>query len=206
MQNCNCNRPCHEVIYDVSTSLVRWPQKSTVPNFIKTYVKNSKNWVMQYILNQVENYYRQANNTKYESTRNISLETFLRVIASGTHDLSNASIFQEFLQMETPVTIDNRLTKQNNFDEAMEYWVQNYFYRLNIYFKQGSVEKHQQVVAFSFIDLCSAFGGIAGLWFGASLLSVIEIWYLAFVSITVACKYCKAKREKHNVTAEQHPQ
>ena len=40
------------------------------------------------------------------------------------------------------------------------------------------MEKHQQVVAFGLLDLWTSVGGSGGLWFGASLLSVVETGYL----------------------------
>ena len=85
--------------------------------------------------------------------------------------------------MKIVPAIDKSFTKMSNFDEALETWVANSFYRLNIYFKEGTMERHQQVVAFSFTDLGSAVGGIAGLKVGASILSFIEIGHLLLIYI-----------------------
>ena len=123
------------------------------------------------------------------------------MIINGTYDLLNSSVFEDVLQMNFSLSIDNKLTSQKNFDEAMEYWIENYFYRLNIYFKQGTVEKHQQAVAFSLVDFWWGVGSIGGLWFGASLLSVIELFYLMFILIFDVCKICKAKSKTQSVKA-----
>ena len=120
------------------------------------------------------------------------------MIINGPYDLLNSS---DLIHVNFSLSIDNKLTRQKDFDEAMEYWIENYFYRLNIYFKQGTVEKHQQAVAFSLVDFWSGVGGIGGLWFGASLLSVIELFYLMFILIFDVRKICTTENKIRYIKA-----
>ncbi len=68
--------------------------------------------------------------------------------------------------------------KDNDLDHAklQELWVKNSFYRLNVYFRQSSVEQHTQVPSFSMPDLFSGVGGILGLWLGISVMTIIEMF------------------------------
>ena len=66
----------------------------------------------------------------------------------------------------------------SNFGDSEEEWVNQYFYRLNIYFSVPTIEMHQQVASFGVTDLLSSVGGLMGLWSGFSIISFIEILWL----------------------------
>ncbi len=68
-------------------------------------------------------------------------------------------------------------------------WVKESFYRVNIYFRQTSVEQHVQEPSFSFPDFWSSIGGILGLWLGFSAMTIIEMSVFIFNLIcNMSCK------------------
>ncbi|CAD5227422.1 unnamed protein product [Bursaphelenchus okinawaensis] len=59
---------------------------------------------------------------------------------------------------------------------------------LEIYYEQMSYEILTEREAYSFVNFLSDVGGQAGLWLGASVITVFEIGYFAFRVLTVACR------------------
>ncbi|XP_059609973.1 pickpocket protein 19-like [Phlebotomus argentipes] len=54
---------------------------------------------------------------------------------------------------------------------------------LDIHFQYATMVKYRTYVVYEFLDLIVAFGGIAGLFLGSSLLSIVEILYYALCGI-----------------------
>ncbi len=81
-------------------------------------------------------------------------------------------------------------------------WVQDSFFRLNVCFKESTIEQHIQVASFSLADLWSSVGGILGLWLGISVMTIIEVFSFIFNSFfncfkkksVVGAQQCKDKR------------
>ena len=92
--------------------------------------------------------------------------------------------------MNITLPLDVALTKPDTLEDALVNWVDNSFYRLNVYFQRGTVEKHKQVPATGMVDLLSSMGGVLGLWIGSSVLSVIELGYLIVDICLILQKSC----------------
>ena len=67
------------------------------------------------------------------------------------------------------------VTKAEALEEAEKKWIENSFYRLNVYFSKIDVEKHIQIPLYTINDLGSNLGGAIGLWIGVSVLTIIEV-------------------------------
>ncbi len=50
----------------------------------------------------------------------------------------------------------------NTLEETEKKWIKKYFYRLNVYFSEPTIQTHKQVISFSFTDLLSTVGGVLG--------------------------------------------
>ncbi len=57
-------------------------------------------------------------------------------------------------------------------------WIKKFFYRLNVYFSEPTIESHKQVISLSLTDLLSSVGGVLGLWVGISAITVVEMLVL----------------------------
>ena len=128
---------------------------------------------MKFIFEELRNYYKNPNISSSCAAK-LSSSDLVLMVTNKTINLLNSSVLEEIKKSNITSCVDKKLTEQRSFEEALKYWVKTYFYRLNVYFRKGVVEKHQQVVAFGLLDLWTSVGGSGGLWFGASLLSVVE--------------------------------
>ncbi|XP_055700456.1 uncharacterized protein LOC129800102 isoform X2 [Phlebotomus papatasi] len=54
---------------------------------------------------------------------------------------------------------------------------------LDVHFRYATMVKYRTYVVYEFLDLIVAFGGIAGLFLGSSLLSIVEFVYYALCGI-----------------------
>ena len=81
------------------------------------------------------------------------------------------------------VDVPTSYYKVKTVDELNTKWVKESFYRLNIYFRQSTVEQHSQIPSFTFADLWSGIGGILGLWVGISVITIIEMCTFIFKPI-----------------------
>ena len=206
---CDCGWTCHEVDYDVLVSQVEWPQKFTIVNFLETYIKASSSKAMKFIFEELRNYYKNPNMSSSCAAKLTSSDLVL-MVTNKTINLLNSSVLEEIKKSNITSCVDKKLTERGSFEEALEYWVKTYFYRLNVYFRKGVVEKHQQVVAFGLLDLWTSVGGSGGLWFGASLLSVVETGYLLsklILYLSDTCRYrFQNSKVKTSTTATKSPQ
>ena len=75
-------------------------------------------------------------------------------------------------------------------------WVCNSFFHVNVYFKDTTVSKQEQVPSVSVSDLWSSIGGILGLWAGVSVITVIEVVSLVVNVIKLIFVYGKVKKTK----------
>ena len=72
-------------------------------------------------------------------------------------------------------------------------WIYNSFFHVNVYFKDTTVSKKEQVPSVSLSDLWSSIGGILGLWAGVPIITVIEVVSLVARLINISI-YGKVKK------------
>ncbi len=177
--NCHheCVWNCEEVTYDKTVSYSKWPEEMMIPDFIDNYIKPKPDvafYKMYY--EKLLNVYNSSSKTegKYEIS-----------VADGMYKFVNAlqwdniePVLKQLNETIFTPTIRQEYLHLNSVDEAQEKWVQDSFYRVNIYFKQPIVEVHKQILNSNMADLWSAVGGILGLWLGLSVVGAVEILQL----------------------------
>ncbi len=188
-RNCVCDWLCEEKSYDVFISSAQWPRDAILDSFILKYIIQADNrerdmffWklIRKYpqVLSLVAdlfvqlfpevNVFLQRNNF----TQNSSYQTNA---TSHFLDLSESASFQQiFLE-----AFSKFHTMENNYVLERNHWISKSFFHVNIYFRDLTVYQQEQVPAVSFPDLCSAIGGLLGLWAGVSVITIIEIFSLA---------------------------
>lgn len=62
---------------------------------------------------------------------------------------------------------------------------------IDLHFQSSNIVKYRTDVTFGWLDLMVAFGGIAGLFLGCSLLSGVEIIYYILVMTLIMLRKCK---------------
>ncbi len=172
-RGCGCNWNCFELKYDISISQAQWPQKFTFADFHRRIIETSRSVNVRETNKILKRYYTEGSlRYPYET---IKISSLISGIPLGKFDLTNPSVFEHFVENVTFVPDMNpNLLNLTSLHDAISAWITSDFYKLKIYYKTASVEKHHQVAAFGLVDLWSAVGGILGLWFGASLLTLIE--------------------------------
>ena len=191
---CQCKWNCEEVEYDISISQAKWPVQSAVRDFLDHFATSGH---VKRIYKQLKLHY--SNKTELQSSPSLNVQDIvLNGIRNENYRLLNQSVYDRFKSMKITPSLDGALTKANTLEDALVTWVDNSFYRLNIYFQLGTVEKHKQVPATSMVDLYSSMGGVLGLWVGSSVLSVIELVYLIVDICLLLQKSCgkNVKRAK----------
>ncbi len=185
----DCRWNCEETQYKTTVSYAKWPQNAGVKDFIKKYVIPSSNRpeYKRYWFSLNENY-----NTSYLLDKSSMLKYMDVVDKVYDGDNINATKLQDIPKMLENKTILPTLNTDHknlpSLQDAEIKWVQNSFYRLNVYFKDPVVEVHTQVLDSSFADLCSGIGGSLGLWVGCSVISIIEVLTLLGGITKIGCK------------------
>lgn len=67
---------------------------------------------------------------------------------------------------------------------------------IDLHYQSANIVKYRTDVTFGWLDLMVAFGGIAGLFLGCSLLSGVEIVYYTLVVTLITLKKCKKKCDR----------
>ncbi len=190
-----CPWPCEETIYDMLVSYAEWPQDSMIKDFVERYIlslpcDSPVKWYHHklYALHG-ERFPKQftCNETEWPEYKVESNENGFGMVE--TYDIIRGA-----LAGKNPNQIKNSTFKisfppshkAGSLEETESKWIKKYFYRLNVYFSEPTIESHKQVISLSFTDLMSSVGGVLGLWVGISAVSVIEM-------IVVVVKLCKQK-------------
>ncbi len=218
----HCIWDCQQDDYDIQTTFSDWPHAEKIYDFINHNVLfkyQDLKPLLRPCTDPVKSFYafllKKANmSTKIcpqgdeRSTNKIpfSLRTVLNKMDNLDHDSDNAQVeigkifafmydpqFPEMYEyvMDAPQSYYNVTTLK----ELNAKWVKGSFYRVNIYFRQTSVEQHFQVASFSLADLCSSLGGILGLWLGFSVMTIIEICSFIIKLMYNSC--CKVTNNIH---------
>ena len=169
-----CVWNCRETKYGIKVSQAEWPRAAAVKDFIDKYVisKPKDNPVRQYYdhliehlgLNHSENIVKFANRKR----AGVTLRDIIVKLGAGEEPpVSNMSLSPH---------VPESLLKSDTLGELHQRWVKESFYRLNIYFSEPFVICHKQVPSFGFEDFFSGVGGVLGLWAGASVLTLLELF------------------------------
>lgn len=67
---------------------------------------------------------------------------------------------------------------------------------IDLHYQSANIVKYRTDVTFGWLDLMVAFGGIAGLFLGCSLLSGVEIVYYILIVALISFKKCKKKFDR----------
>lgn len=67
---------------------------------------------------------------------------------------------------------------------------------VDLHYQSANIVKYRTDVTFGWLDLMVAFGGIAGLFLGCSLLSGVEIVYYVIIIAFISMKKCKKHFDK----------
>ncbi len=193
--NClrTCIWNCEHVKYDYTISYSKWPEEMVVEDFAHNYIEPKPKEV----------YYRMY----YEKLGRINFNN--SSIPKMQNELSVAEVTKEYLKAMKHKNLDTILQRFNDtvftpsikpdylklgsLEEARRKWVQETFYRVNIYFKQPVVEVHKQILNSDMADLWSAIGGIVGLWLGLTVVGAVEILELAAKLLQLLISRCFTK-------------
>ena len=188
--NCSkCSWNCEETKYDTKITQVKWPQESTVNHFVTKLI------LAKPVANPVREYYeyliRELNfSAPVEGDRlQNGISTLLKtnsITGLGVQNLSlmniNEAMLHEAMLNDADLSnsfrlkIPNSLMKTKSLSDLQCKWIDGYFYRVNIYFSDLYVTVHKQVPSFSFGDFWSGVGGVLGIWAGASVLTILEVF------------------------------
>ena len=186
-----CAWNCEETKYDMKVSQAPWPTETTIEDFINKFVlsKEKDNPIRKYYEHLVETLL--LNNSKTQNSINekrVTLVDLGKKLNSGFKD-GNETAYWKSVTLSP--YIPDSLRMSNSVAELQSKWVQESFYRLNVYFSEPHVPTFRQVASLSFGDFLSGVGGVLGIWAGASVLTLLEI--LSFLGRLVAKKSFKIK-------------
>ncbi len=175
-----CPWECKSIEYSTEISHSRWPVKTEVSRFLDKYVwekPNKKNKDYRHILHSkyngsYDNHYKKEDVLSFTDAMQISYKVFGKPnnITKITNEFVTKSRNKRIIPMVSPQHLN-----LDSVEEAEVKWVQDSFYRLNVFFKAPVVEVHKQVLNYGPADLGSSLGGILGLWAGISLITIIEL-------------------------------
>ncbi len=200
----SCLWPCYHIEYEKSQFSSKWPNYGAVQDFINKFVltlDDSNPIKTNYDYLRV--HYMEINNTGLISTNNtLGVSTFFASAMDMIFKNKYSSVVINQLESNQPLALEISPLFMNlsNVKQAQEHWVNKGFYRLNIYWKEASVEVHRQVLSYNSADLGSGLGGILGLWAGISLISCVEFIVFIGTICKVVCQYCSKLLGKKQTT------
>ncbi len=118
-----------------------------------------------------DQHYRQEDIFTYNDAVRVSNEI---IFSENATDIRNQWLTKWANKTMIP-SINAQYLNLSSVEQAEIKWVQESFYKLNIYFKEPVVQIHRQVLDYGLADFWSALGGILGLWAGVSIITVIEL-------------------------------
>ncbi len=197
--NCeHCVWDCSEIDYDKEIAFSDWPHENKIQDFVNKYVSTRPcdDTIKLYYatLQKKSNISNVCRQTDYSNDSRIpfSVVSLSNLVSNirELHTFARPDFIDIFrYEMDVPKTYYSI----KNLADLNAKWVKDSFYRLNVYFRQSTVEQHTQVASFSFADMWSGVGGILGLWAGVSVMTLIEV----FSFIVNFVKNC-IKRDCHS--------
>ena len=179
----HCIWDCNQIDYDTQIAFADWPHENKIENFLYTYITSEydcNSTLMQYykaLQNAADLELNPCNESEItdESKQPFSMVSLANVLRSDEELFQFAR--DDFAEVYEYAMGVPRMYYEQNYQEMLnKMWVKNSFYRLNVYFRESSVEQHSQVASFSLADLWSGVGGIFGLWLGISVMTIIEMF------------------------------
>ncbi len=204
----HCIWDCHEIDYDVQIAFSDWPHENKIQNFMKKFmsVRPCTDTIKAYyatLQKKASISHDVCPDTSYSNDTRLPFS--MVAIAGLIEDPTELFVYArpDFLdvfryEMDVPKTYYS----VSNIADLNTKWVKDSFYRLNVYFRQSTVEEHTQVASFSFADLWSGIGGILGLWLGISVMTIIEL--VSFV-VNFFTKCLKAESEMNRINVMPAP-
>ncbi len=183
-----CVWNCNEIKYSSDISYSTWPPESVIESFLDQFILSKPNSSSFLYLKTLRKMY---DGTYYNNYNPDKVFTFLEGIdiarqiwEPGVNTSKLAKDFRASLENKTVMpSIKTSHLNLSTVKEAEIRWVKETFYRLNVHFKDPTVEVHKQVLNYSPADLWSGVGGACGLWIGCSIITMVEI--LEFVTQVV---------------------
>ena len=106
-------------------------------------------------------------------------------------------ILNQYLSNHTLVPfIPYSLLQPKDLYDLQKKWMEESFYRLNIFFSEPFVTVQKQVPSFKFQDYWSGIGGVLGIWAGASVLTMLEL--CSFLGRLVITKWFMVKEKRRS--------
>ncbi len=176
-----CDWDCNSIEYSTDVSQSRWPVNSEVPNFLYKYVSGKFNQINKDYHKHLIYAYNGSFDQHYNQDDIFTFNEAVQITKKIYHPFENATeIANELMTKMRNKTIIPSINPQHlnlsSVEEAEIKWVQDSFYRVNIYFKEPVVQVHRQLLDYGLADFWSALGGILGLWAGISIITVIELF------------------------------
>ncbi len=184
--NCeHCIWDCEESAYDTQVAFADWPHENKIQSFVKAYIDPlpCTNTIKKYMSTLIEKSSIDRNDTlcpkfNVNDTRMpFSVVSMANVLGQNMDRVNalNAFTNPNFKDLYRYTADVPRTYYGISTQSALNTkWVKESFYRLNVYFRESTVEQHIQVASFSLADLWSGVGGILGLWLGISVMTIIE--------------------------------
>ena len=175
-QRCVWN--CRETKYDTKISHAEWPQAGAVEDFVYKYIISAPrdNPIREYYdhLGEVLGFNCSENSgSKIKKHSGRSLKDITEMLATEPQMFAEDSVL---MNLSWSPHVPKSLLKSDTLEDLHQKWIKESFYRLNIYFSEPFVTCHNQIPSFSFEDFCSGIGGVLGLWAGASVLTILELF------------------------------
>ncbi len=199
----DCKWNCNEISYITHITQSQWPLESNTVDFLEKYVATQQDSPSKLYLDILRYMYNGTLYAHYNKDKIAFFGDGTEVSQKFNSDTSDAvdkvTEYAMSLRNKTILpSIKQDLLNLSSIREAEIKWVQDSFYRLNIYFKDPVVEVHKQVLNYSVADLAAGMGGILGLWGGVSVITVIE--FMEFMGNLINGVYGNLKDRKSKVT------
>ena len=100
----------------------------------------------------------------------------------GTHQFRNGQneIRRYYKRLE-------KLYNDTQLFDKYVVWVDNHFYRVNVYFRDTTVTVYSQDPSMTEIDFWASAGGVLGLWVGISIFTAAEVLCLIVDIFRICC-------------------
>ena len=192
-----CVWNCKEIKYPSEISYSKWPLETAVTDFLDRFVVRNPNSSVYLYLKILRQKYNGSVNNSYDPDKVFTyldgVDLAFKLYDSNIDANKRSTDFSKILENKTFMpSIKLSHVSLQTIAEAEERWVTETFYRLNVYFKDPTVEVHRQVLNYSPADLWSGVGGCVGLWIGCSIITMVEI--LEFMSQIIQIGVLRASR------------
>ena len=148
----SCLWPCYQIDYETSRFSAKWPRNAAIQDFINKFVLIlDNNNPIKIMYNLLRDHYddkntntHKTNGSKHDVISFFKLAMHMVMENKYSEDvISQLSSSRPFDLATNPLWLN-----LSSLESAQEQWVNEVFYRLNIYWSEASVEVHRQVLYF----------------------------------------------------------